>query len=72
MPRTYTNVEEVLVCIKVTLKGELSSILDTSVSRGSDYESQGRGYESHCRQELFILCLFVFNKFLTGRLRPYK
>ena len=41
MPRTYTNVEEVHVCIKVALKEELSSIPASSVSTGSDYEYQG-------------------------------
>ena len=47
-PRTYTNVEKVHVCIKVTLKGEFSSVLPCLVVRGSDYESQGSNCESHC------------------------
>ena len=38
MPRTYTNVKEIHVCIKVTFKGELSSLPASSVGRGSDYD----------------------------------
>ena len=39
--------------IKVALKGEFSSILASSVGRGSDNESQGCGLESHCGQDFF-------------------
>ena len=37
----FSNVDEVHVCIMVTLKGELLSLPPSSVGRGSDYESQG-------------------------------
>ena len=36
---------------KISFKGEFSSILTSSVGRGSDYETQGCEFESHCGQE---------------------
>ena len=41
MLRTYSNVEEVRVRIKVTSKEEISSSLTIAVGKGSEYEYQG-------------------------------
>ena len=68
----YTLISKVHVCIKVTLKGELSSSHSSSVCRGSNYESRGCELESHCGQGFFILYFFAFRSLLTGRLSPYK
>ena len=69
----YTLVSEVHVCIKVTLKGKLSSSRSSSVHRASGYKSHGYLFESHCRQE-FSFCnfFFAYHALLTGRLVPYK
>ena len=45
--RTFSNVEEEHVCIKVTSEGEFSSIPASLVSKASDYESQGYEFESN-------------------------
>ena len=54
------------------LKVEFSSSPASSVGRGSDYDSQGCGFESHCGQEFFILYFFALHALLAGRLVSYK
>ena len=67
----YTNIQEVHVCTKATLKGERSSIPSSSIGDGSDCESQAGEFKSHCGQEFFILYIFGFFALLTSRLSPY-
>ena len=56
----YALVSEVHVCIKATLKGELSSSPGSSVGKRSGCKSQVSDFESHFGQELFIFESYRF------------
>ena len=48
VPRPYTKIKEVQVCLKFTLKRLFSSVTTRCVDIASDYESQGCEFESFC------------------------